>query len=225
MFNIIKNIPKTRSKTPFRLFYTDFYNLINFEQSDFHKSDLKFDIDKLQKATSEVLKVHGNKFDDSLGVKNFAAIPLNKIPGNSESIKGHNVRGLYWTKPDSTGFEVTRDIEIEEELYTEIIPEIKHTYFNEVINKLRETYKIGRVRLLLKEPRSCLSYHRDPEPRLHIPIITNPGAQMIIEDSAKHMPADGSVWITNNKKYHNFVNGGEESRIHLVACILDYEFD
>ena len=66
--------------------------------------------------------------------------------------------------------------------------------------------------------------HRDPEPRLHIPIITNPGCLMVIDNVAKHMPADGSVWITNNTKYHNAFNGGEENRIHLVACVLDYKF-
>ena len=26
---------------------------------------------------------------------------------------------------------------------------------------------------------------------------------MVIDNVAKHMPADGSVWITNNTKYHN----------------------
>ena len=56
---------------------------------------------------------------------------------------------------------------------------------------------------MLKEPRSTLSWHRDPEPRLHIPIYTNPGAIMVIDHIAKHMPADGSVWVTNNTKYHN----------------------
>ena len=81
------------------------------------------------------------------------------------------------------------------------------------------------VRILLKEPRSTLSWHRDPEPRLHIPIITNPGSIMVIDNVAKHMPADGSVWITNNTKYHNAFNGGEENRIHLVACVLDYKFN
>ena len=54
-------------------------------------------------------------------------------------------------------------------------------------------YKLGRVRILLKEPRSTLSWHRDPEPRLYIPIITNPGCLMVIDNVAKHMPADGSV--------------------------------
>ena len=56
-------------------------------------------------------------------------------------------------------------------------------------------------------------------------IITNPGCKMVIEDIAKHMPADGSVTITNNTKYHNFFNGGEQNRIHLVACILENPFE
>ena len=90
---------------------------------------------------------------------------------------------------------------------------------------LSKKFKIGRVRILLKEPRSTLSWHKDPEPRLHIPIITNPGCSMVIENVAKHLPADGSVTITNNTKYHNFFNGGEQSRIHLVACVLENPFN
>ena len=95
----------------------------------------------------------------------------------------------------------------------------------EVYDALSSKYKLGRVRILLKEPRSTLSWHRDPEPRLHIPIISNPGCLMVIDNVAKHMPADGSVWVTNNTKYHNAFNGGEENRIHLVACVLDYKFN
>jgi len=94
----------------------------------------------------------------------------------------------------------------------------------EVYDKLSSKFKLGRVRILLKEPRSTLSWHRDPEPRLHIPIITNPGCIMVIENVAKHLPADGSVYITNNVKYHNAFNGGEENRVHLVACLTDYKF-
>ena len=90
---------------------------------------------------------------------------------------------------------------------------------------LKKNFKLGRVRILLKEPRSTLSWHRDPEPRLHIPIITNPGCRMVIGDVAKHMPADGTITITNNIKYHNFFNGGEQERIHLVACVLENPFE
>jgi len=184
--------------------------------------NLKFDIDKLRSDLEKILK---KKKFNSLGIKNFAAIPLNQIPGDKSSIEGHNVRGTYWTIPDESGKEAKRDKDIDESKYTEILAEFKGTYYEEVFNILRKNFKLGRVRILLKEPRSTLSWHRDPEPRLHIPIITNKGCRMVIEDVSKHMPADGSVTITNNTKYHNFFNGGEQNRIHLVACILENPFN
>ena len=191
--------------------------------NDFQKQDVKFDIIKLKQACDEVLKIKG--FDTSLGIPHFAGIPLNQIPGDPDSFKGNNVRGIYWTKPDSTGVEVQRESKIDEHKYTEFVDDFKNTYFKEVYDKLTKKYKLGRMRLLLKEPRSTLSWHRDPEPRLHIPIYTNPGAIMVVDNVAKHMPADGSVWITNNTKYHNAFNGGEENRVHLVACVLNYKFN
>ena len=191
--------------------------------NDFQKQDIKFDITKLKKACDDVLKIKG--FDTSLGIPHFAGIPLNQIPGDEDSIKGNNVRGIYWTKPDSTGVEVQRESKIDESKYTEFVDEFKNTYFKEVYDQLTKKFKLGRMRLLLKEPRSTLSWHRDPEPRLHIPIFTNPGAIMVVDQVAKHMPADGSVWVTNNTKYHNAFNGGEENRVHLVACVLNYKFN
>ena len=194
---------------------------LNF--NDFEKQDIKFDIDKLKEAYHEILKIKG--FEGVAGVSNFGAISLTQIPGDPDSIKGHKARGVFWTKPDSSGKEVVRDISVDEEKYSEFINDYKDTYFKEVYDTLSKHYKLGRVRILLKQPRSTLSWHRDPEPRLHIPIITNPGSIMVIDNVAKHMPADGSVWITNNTKYHNAFNGGEENRIHLVACVLDYKFN
>ena len=49
---------------------------------------------------------------NSLGVSNFGAISLNQIPNDENSIKGHNMRGIYWTIPDEKGEEVVRDIPI-----------------------------------------------------------------------------------------------------------------
>ena len=190
--------------------------------SDFYKvPNITFDIKKLRVDLENVLKL--KKFN-TLGIKNFGAISINRIPGDEESIKGHKARGTYWTFPDESGKEAKRDVAIDESKYSEIVPEFKNTYFEEVYNLLKKKFKLGRVRILLKEPRSTLSWHRDPEPRLHVPIITNPGCKMVIEDVAKHMPADGSVTITNNTKYHNFFNGGEQERIHLVACVLENPF-
>mgnify|MGYP001162771817 FL=1 len=190
---------------------------------DFHTvKDLKFDVKKLQEGLKQVLKI--KNYDNANGVKNFAAICLNQIPGKPESTQGNYTRGVYWTKPDHCGKEAVRDKILDETLYTEFVKDFEHTYFKEVYEKLSSKFKLGRVRILLKEPRSTLSWHRDPEPRLHIPIITNPGCIMVIENIAKHLPADGSVYITNNLKYHNAFNGGEENRVHLVACLTDYKF-
>ena len=192
--------------------FDDFYQVPN----------LKFDILRLRSDLEIVLKKR--KFN-SPGVTHFGAISLNQIPNDENSIKGNNIRGKYWTIADETGKEVARDIDIDESKYTQLVPEFEKTYFKDVFEILSKKFKLGRVRLLLKEPRSTLSWNRDPEPRLHIPIITNPGCLMVIDNVAKHMPADGSVWVTNNTKYHNAFNGGEENRIHLVACVLDYKFN
>ena len=191
---------------------------------DFHRvENMDFNILKLKRGLEEVLKI--KSYDSANGIPSFAAISLNQIPDDPDSITGSNVRGLFWTKPDESGKEVSRDVPINENLYTEFVKEFEHTYFKEVYDILSSKFKLGRVRILLKEPRTTLSWHRDPEPRLHIPIITNPGCLQVIENIAKHLPADGSVWITNNTKYHNAFNGGEENRVHLVACLTDYKFN
>ena len=195
-----------------QLNYSDFYQVPN----------LRFDIKKLRNDLDIILEKKG--FSSPQGVSNFGAISLNQIPDDKNSTKGHNMRGVYWTIADETGKEVTRDVPINESKYTQLVPEFENTYFNEVYKTLSKKLKLGRVRLLLKEPRSTLSWHKDPEPRLHIPIITNLGCSMVIENVAKHLPADGHVTITNNTKYHNFFNGGEQSRIHLVACVLENPF-
>ena len=193
---------------------------VSFE--DFYKvPDLNFDITRLKNDLDKILK---NKKFKSPGVTHFGAISINQIPNDINSINGNNIRGKYWTIADETGKEVARDIDIDESKYTQLVPEFEKTYFKEVFETLSKRFKLGRVRLLLKEPRSTLSWHKDPECRLHIPIITNRGCSMVIENVAKHLPADGNVWITNNTKYHNFFNGGEQARIHLVACVLESPF-
>ena len=194
---------------------------VSFE--DFYQvPNLKFDISRLKQDLEKVLE---RKKFQTPGITHFGAIPLNRIPNDQTSIEGNNVRGKYWTIADESGKEVSRDIDIDESKYTELVPEFEDTYFKEVYETLKSKFKIGRVRLLLKEPRSTLSWHKDPEPRLHIPILTNKGCMMVIENVAKHMPADGTATITNNKKFHNFFNGGEQARVHLVACVLEDPFN
>ena len=119
---------------------------------DFYQvPDIKFDISKLRTDLENILKK--SKYQ-TLGITNFHAIPMNKVPGDDSSIEGHNVRGVYWTKPDESGKEVIRDKPIDESKYTELISDFQNTYFEEVYKVLRSKFKLGRVRILLKEPRS-----------------------------------------------------------------------
>ena len=101
-------------------------NSVTFE--DFYQvPDLTFDVNKLRSDLEKILKK--SKYQ-TLGITNFHAIPMNKIPGDNSSIEGHNVRGVYWTKPDSSGKEVMRDKPIDEVKYTELINDFKNTYFD-----------------------------------------------------------------------------------------------
>ena len=186
----------------------------NFEQTEF-----TFDVVKLRKALKQVeTKVEQQS---PLGFQDGGAVCLTQIPGDPNSITGGNVVGLYWTRPDSTYKEVQREEPINEASYSEFVKLLEDTYFKEVYNTLLTKYKLGRVRLIWKNPRSTISWHRDPERRLHIPIVTNPGCIAIIDTEARHLEADGKVWITNNTKYHTALNGGEEIRVHFIATVLD----
>ena len=194
--------------------------MLNEHISKHHdRIDLKIDIEKLGKAYLDFKYHLGFRTDDKTKF-DFNAICVNRIPGDEKSITGGNVRGLYWTYPDSTNYEEQRLEPVKESLYTELCPEFKDTYVEEVYNLVKKHFKIGRMRFLMKPPRTCLSWHRDPEMRLHIPIITNEGCKMVIEDTAFHMPADGSAYITDNTKYHNFFNGSEIERVHLVSTLI-----
>ena len=62
--------------------FADFYQVPN----------LKFDILRLRSDLDLVLK---RRQFNSPGITHFGAIPVNQIPNNDDSIKGHNLRGKY----------------------------------------------------------------------------------------------------------------------------------
>tara|TARA_Y100000590_G_scaffold126124_1_gene144187 strand:- start:3496 stop:4071 length:576 start_codon:yes stop_codon:yes gene_type:complete len=183
-------------------------------------SDYKVEIDKLKSVYFDTIEKIIEWSKDDPNLYDFNAICVNQIPNDPLSIRGGNIRGLYWTYPKEKWEEEERLGKVNENEYTELCKPFKNTYVEKVYNEIKERWNIGRFRFLMKPPRSCLSWHRDPEKRLHIPIVTNPGCRMVIENESFHMPADGSLYITDNTKYHNFFNGGEIDRIHLVATLL-----
>ncbi len=176
------------------------------------KLSLRFDISKLCAALAEV---SGSLEDMGDG---FSAFPLTRRPG-VEVPTANDLSGLFWTRVDDSYEETTREEIVDESQFTEFNPALKGTYFEQVHQALVKRFPIGRMRVLGKMPYNCNSWHRDPEPRLHIPIISNPGSLFVVNHHVTHLPADGSVYFTDTRGYHTALNGGEDQRVHIVAAL------
>lgn len=74
----------------------------------------------------------------------------------------------------------------------------------------------GRVRMLMMLPRSTYSFHHDPDLwRVHIPLITNPDAFMVVDGKLWHLQ-EGFAYLVKVKDYHLALNAGDKNRIHIV---------
>ena len=176
------------------------------------KLQLKFDIDKLRQCYHDMQ----DQLED-IG-SGFHVMALTRRPGVEHPTPEDNC-GRFWTRVDDSYAEVPRDIMVDESAYSEFNPLFADTYLAEVYEQLIARFPIGRMRVLGKDPYNCNSWHRDPEPRLHIPIISNPGSLFVVNHHCTHLPADGSVYFTDTRGYHTALNGGEESRVHIVAAL------
>jgi len=93
-------------------------------------------------------------------------------------------------------------------------------YFKEVIQTFKT--KLLSVRLLKLEVGAYIKPHRDYNCgyeddifRIHIPIITNPKVNFILDEERLEM-REGQCWYTNVNYTHSVANNGTSDRIHLV---------
>lgn len=103
------------------------------------------------------------------------------------------------------------------------------TYVQELLEQYPEYY---RWRLMKLEPRHTYTIHQDSVAdktnlRLHIPVVTNPGAYLCffneIPSSGKdlnvryeHLEA-GNSYVVNTTGLHTAVNYGTQARYHIVG--------
>ena len=177
---------------------------------------LRLDPDRLRDALDAVLARQGWTGDHQ--VEGFAGIPVTRRPGQTEWTAA-DLSGRYWLRGAAYA-EVPREPLVDEAAFSETAPAVRGTYFEEVLAALRRRFRLGRVRLLSKGLYNCNSWHRDPEPRLHVPIVSNPGSLFVVNNHCTHLPADGSVYFTDTRGYHTALNGGETRRVHLVAALV-----
>jgi hypothetical protein len=115
------------------------------------------------------------------------------------------------------------DNPMQESDFTVLCTAFKDTVFEEIYDAVSKKYKIGRMRLMLMRPKTCLTWHNDGDTRLHYPIDTNRGCQMVIENEVMHMPRY-TWWHTNTSYLHTAFNASRVPRIHLVTSIIG-EYD
>jgi len=179
------------------------------------KLNIRFDIDALKAALRTAL--HRTDFKGDLDA-GFGAFSLTRRPGATIETE-NDLSGLFYTRVDESYKEVAREEKVNEFAYSEFVPEFADLYFKTVWETLSALAPIGRMRVLSKGLYNCNSWHRDPEPRIHIPIVSNPGSLFVVNHHVTHLPADGSVYFTDTRGYHTALNGGESHRVHIVAAL------
>lgn len=113
-----------------------------------------------------------------------------------------------------------REFPLSDSDFDTLCSQFKGSSFEELYNIIKLNYNVGRIRIMKSEPKTCLSWHIDPTPRLHFPIKTQHGCFMVVEDEVVHMPKDTWWWVDTTKE-HTAFNASKESRIHLVICLID----
>lgn len=88
-------------------------------------------------------------------------------------------------------------------------------YTNQILTSLG----MYRSRLMFMR-KTVYSWHHDPSPRIHIPLISNTETNfMVIEDEVIRMKPDGSVYWVDTTRKHTYVNTSDELRVHIVGCV------
>lgn len=78
---------------------------------------------------------------------------------------------------------------------------------------------IVRLRWMKLTGHSCYSLHTDTSMRLQIPIVTNEANYFIFPDHGLFHLSEGGIYSVNTKMEHSFMNGSDQTRVHLVGVI------
>jgi len=178
--------------------------------------DLNIDYNKLleeyQKLDVDTLLWHPNK------LKQISIQCRKETPDEDQLYESCGSLTFDWKDYDNTGKLPLRKENFSEKDFNITCDYFKNTYFEYVINEISKHYNVYRGRFLLSQHKTCLTYHKDPSPRLHIPIYTNEDCMMIIEDKVVRLPF-GNTYVVDTRLKHTALNASKHKRTHLVFCI------
>ncbi len=167
------------------------------------KLALRFDPKRLQE---DLLKLSGIDWIEHFVKRNYEG-EWNVIPLRGPAGAEHPVMMIY-SDPTCTEFADTR--------FLGTCP-----YFQDVLATFQ--CELGAVRLMKLAPGSRIKEHRDydldPEHghvRLHIPVVTNPDVEFLLNGNRVSMNP-GECWYLRLSDPHRVANRGTTDRVHMVV--------
>jgi|TARA_R110001606_G_scaffold222471_1_gene370367 hypothetical protein len=182
-----------------------------------NKIDIDVDYDRLRKEFRDMDV-------EQFLIKNNGQMMLQTMsntPVEEQKLKG--CLSLYYDfdnhdPKDPNSKPTIRDVILKEEDFSEVCDYLKGTYTEEVINLLSSEYGIVRGRYMMMNWKSCLTYHHDETPRIHLPLITNDGCFMIIDGKTEKLH-ESVTYHVDTTKDHTALNAGKHLRFHMVFCL------
>ena len=173
---------------------------------------IHFNTEKLVSETIQILADHKQHFDHYSGINLVA-------PRGGDQQLTFGCGSLY-------NYDTKQWI-VEEKYFDTIIDQFANTYLADTINDValyaKEKYnlEVGRSRLMVLRPKSCLTFHTviGATMRFHIPIVTNPDCMFIHnvpEPIVSKMPTVGQLYTFDSSIPHTAINASREQRVHLV---------
>lgn len=131
---------------------------------------------------------------------------------------------LDWDNFDSTIHDKVqqRANPLKQWMFTKLCDLFKGTYIEEVVNIVNAYKPVIRTRIMQNKPKTCLSIHEDPTPRIHIPLITNDHCFMVVGNQVLHLPY-GGIYLVDTTVMHTAVNASLKKRTHMVFCCKDFK--
>jgi hypothetical protein len=135
---------------------------------------------------------------------------------NCISLQYRNIDNIKWNC--SQGFESGK-FETE---FKFLQPSLKETEIEKILLDIGKSWT--RTRIMTIQPLTTYLAHYDPIPRIHIPIMTNDLCRFCFFKNPsleEFMPADGSIYWVDTRKFHTFINPSKFKRIHIIASTPD----
>ena len=178
---------------------------------------------------NDIFQIHNFEFDLAELKEEIREITNFAYAKNDHLLWSDTKNAINWTQfslqadsPDKKGVEYSQDAngKAKGPGMEEWEQSFKHPLFDApIINSFMEHFKLHRTRLMIQEPRSVLTYHKDWTQRIHLPIDTHEDCMMLLRDKAYHLE-EGKVYFTNTIKRHTAFNCHNSlRRLHLVGCL------